>query len=118
MMATDLPINRVDNTATDSLIMPSNQLVSSLLKRTQPDSVKADKMISDAWDKLRSQSPEVAHFISVNAYRQAPDDAELRENISSSMIQLYLLFNEASSQQKVFETMGDSLSKYFPLLKT
>jgi hypothetical protein len=92
----------------------SHELVTSLLKRTQNNS-KGHHLISSHWKKIQVEQPSLARLISVNAFRQAPDDAEAREMISSSMVLMNLMQQEMDLQRYLTSSIGESLSDNFPL---
>jgi hypothetical protein len=98
---------------TDS-IDPTEALVTSILKRTQ-DSPKGHKLIDDHWHKIQSEKPALARLISVNTFRQAPNDAEARELISTSMILMDIVNHEMQIQDHLKDSIGESMSQYFPL---
>jgi hypothetical protein len=95
-------------------INPSEELVTSLLKRTN-DLSKEQKLVEDHWRRIQSENPALARLISVNSFRQAPNDPELREVISSSMVLMDIIQQEITIQGHLIDSIGDSMSQYFPL---
>jgi hypothetical protein len=101
-------------TASETGAKPSHALVTSLLKRTQNNS-KGQQLIASHWKKIQVEQPSLARLISVNAFRQAPDDAEVRELISSSMVLMHLMQQEIDLQKYLTGSIGESLNEHFPL---
>jgi hypothetical protein len=95
-------------------LSPSEEMVTSLLKRTQ-DTPRGQRLIDDHWRKIQTEQPALARLISVNSFRQAPDDPEVREIISSSMILMSIIHQEIHLQQDLTSHLGESMNKYFPL---
>ena len=96
-----------------SNVKPSDKHVSSLLRRIQP-SDKSQQFIIGQWQRLRIKHPEITHFISATSYMLAPEDPEVREAISTSMLALYILIDETSLQNDIEDTYKDSLKQLFP----
>jgi hypothetical protein len=70
---------------------------------------------SEEWHRIQAEQPELARLINVNSFRLAPDDAETRELISTSMVLMNIMQQEIAIHKDLKQSIGDSLSQYFSL---
>jgi hypothetical protein len=106
----------LNNTASETGASPSHNFITSLLKRTQ-NTPKGQQAIASHWKKIQVEQPSLARLISVNSFRQAPDDAEVRELISSSMVLMNMMQQEIELQEYFTNNLSESLEQYFPLTR-
>jgi hypothetical protein len=97
-------IKQAIQTTIQSLPEVAEGHVDAMLKRNSRSS----------WSELQKDRPAIAAFIMAASYEIAPDDPQLRGQISEALLNLCVLLGESQTHQELLQTLGKSLDKYFP----
>ncbi|HVV67186.1 MAG TPA: hypothetical protein VHB72_03925 [Candidatus Saccharimonadales bacterium] len=101
-----------DNTVQILETAPSDQLISSFLRRLKTIPSLEERTL-EQWKALEKSQPNIARFIMACSYQAAPDDAEMRSVVTANMLYLYTLLGEAKLHQELRQTYGGAFSQYF-----
>ena len=83
-------------------------LVDTMLDRQQASSdSEAINETIQVWDKLKAK-PNLRHYIAATSYEIAPINLLLRQKITSTLLELLVLLDEAVTNERLEDLLADS----------